>query len=57
MEIILNHLNEFTGTIIKYVNDRRYCMSIFMELKIDTVDQGILLDKIARYVIREHNDD
>ena len=42
---------EFTDSIIKYLDEGQYCMSIFVDLTktFDTADLGILLDKLDRY--------
>ena len=47
-------LIEFTDSSIKYLDEGQYCMSIFVDLTkpFDTVDHGILLDKLDRYGIR-----
>ena len=50
---------EFTDSIIKFDDEGQYCMSIFVDLTkaIDTVDNGILSDKLDKYGIRGHAND
>ena len=52
-------LIEFTDSIIKFLDEGQYCMSIFVDLTkaFDTVDHEILLDKLDRYGIRGHAND
>ena len=52
-------LIEFTDSIIKFLDEGQYCMSIFVDMTkaFDTVDHGILLDKLDRYGIRGRAND
>ena len=52
-------LTEFTDSIIKFLDEGQYCMSIFVDLikAFVTADHEILLDKLDRYGIREHAND
>ena len=49
-------LIEFTYSVIIFLEEGQYCMSIFVDLTkaFDTVDYEILLDKLHRYAIRGH---
>ena len=52
-------LIEFADSIIKFLDEGQYCMSIFVDLTkaFDTVDHEILLDKLDRFGIRGHAND
>ena len=49
-------LVEFTDTITRYLDEGKYCISIFVDLTkaFDTVDHEILLHKLEHYGIRGH---
>ena len=49
-------LIEFTDTIIRFLDEGNYCISVFIDLTkaFDTVDHEILLHKLERYGIRGH---
>ena len=49
-------LVEFTDTITRYLDEGKYCISIFVDLTkaFDTVDHELLLHKLEHYGIRGH---